>query len=360
MVKRITPSYVFYGILVVTYLIILFAIKLQDPAVFLLWLVSAVSMLVRMRFHQYIKYLYIEVIILAVIIYVDQSLALLMIPYIMVMIFKGKYLIFGVVISIWIITILKTPLHYGFYGYQMLVSFVLYQWKRTYEAHLKKLDQWHHDSHMRENEKIKMMASLDELSRISILSERDRIAHKLHDNLGHELTGALLSLRAYEMSQEHPIEDDSFKTLKLKLEQSVSALKETVSFTKPQESYGLDRIKTLVESHPDPKVDLITFGNMFKLSETHYFMMSSVIKEGLTNILKHADAKTIEIRIEVVEPVLRLMIKNDGVKPKKTPSGVGLSYMRKSVEAIGGTLTFQRDHQFRLICVLPLSLEGGR
>jgi len=359
MVKRITPSHVFYGIMVVTYLIILFAIKLQDPAVFLLWLISVVVMLVRMRFHQYINYIYIEGFILLIIIYFNQSLALMMIPYIMVMIFKGRYLIFGVLISIWILTMLKTPLAYGFYSYQMLLSFVLYQWKKSYEAHLKKLDQWHHDAHIRENEKIKMMSSLDELSRISILSERDRIAQKLHDNMGHELTGALLSLRAYEMSQEHPIDDDSFKTLKLKLEQSVSALKETVSYTKPQESYGMDRIKTLVDAHPGPKVDLLIHGNMLKLSETHYFMMASVIKEGLTNILKHAEAKTIEIRIEVVEPVLRLMIKNDGVKPKKTPSGVGLSYMRKSVEAVGGTLTYQKDHQFRLICVLPLSLEGG-
>jgi signal transduction histidine kinase len=359
MVKRITPSHVFYGIMVVTYLIILFAIKLQDPAVFLLWLVSAIAMLIRMRFHQYINYLYIEGIILAIIIYFDQSLALLMIPYIMVMIYKNRYLIFGVIISIWILTMLKLPLAYGFYSYQMLLSFVLYQWKKSYDSHLRKRDQWHHDAHIRENEKIKMMSSLDELSRISILSERDRIAHKLHDNLGHELTGALLSLRAYEMSQDHLIEDDSFKTLKVKLEQSVSALKETVSYTKPQESYGMDRVRALIEAHPGPAVDLKTTGNMLKLSQTHYFMMATVIKEGLTNILKHADAKTIEIRIEVVEPVLRLMIKNDGIKSKKSPSGVGLSYMRKTIEAVGGTLTYQRNDKFILICVMPLALEGG-
>ena len=63
-----------------------------------------------------------------------------------------------------------------------------------------------------------------------------------------------------------------------------------------------------------------------------------IIQEALTNILRHSNAKTVEIRIEQGPHELRLEIKDDGVYDPSDVNrqGHGLQGMRERCEALGG------------------------
>jgi signal transduction histidine kinase len=67
-----------------------------------------------------------------------------------------------------------------------------------------------------------------------------------------------------------------------------------------------------------------------------------VAQEALTNILKHAEAKAVDLRVEILNDTFVLRIADDGrgIEPKrqKTSTSHGLASMRHRVGGIGGTL----------------------
>ena len=56
----------------------------------------------------------------------------------------------------------------------------------------------------------------------------------------------------------------------------------------------------------------------------------------------------------VDENIVRLIVKNNGVREHKRKDGMGLLYMRRRIEAFGGNMSIQRAENFSLVCVLPL------
>lgn len=81
-------------------------------------------------------------------------------------------------------------------------------------------------------------------------------------------------------------------------------------------------------------------------------------KEALNNILKHAEATHVAIRMSVRQGRLHLSIEDDGVgfDPEAASSGHGIGLMRKHADALGGelTLTSQPGAGTRLILVVRL------
>ncbi len=65
-----------------------------------------------------------------------------------------------------------------------------------------------------------------------------------------------------------------------------------------------------------------------------------IVQESLTNVSRHADARTASVRIDCLPDALAARIDDDGKARPDTPSvpGVGLFGMRERVTALGGRL----------------------
>ncbi|MGG7576108.1 sensor histidine kinase [Streptomyces sirii] len=75
-----------------------------------------------------------------------------------------------------------------------------------------------------------------------------------------------------------------------------------------------------------------------EIEESAFFLVS----EALTNVLKHAEAGRVTIRISHVETALLLAISDDGVGfPTGARLGSGLTGMRDRIEAVGGELSIE-------------------
>ncbi len=349
------PKSVLYAVIGILYCLMLLVIKPQEPAVFFLWIVSLVLVVIRLRFNIMSRFIYIDFLLYLGLFWFYDIALFLVLPSMMLLLYVGKFWILLGYLLVWV--------GFDFLGIEslflMIVSIIggvlIYSWNRDKLETIKELDALRVKNYTLEQERHTLLDSQDEISRMSVLTERDRIAQKLHDDLGHELTGALLALRAYEVKQE----ETSFKAVKGRLEKAVESLKETVHHTKPEEVYGLERFKNMIHSFKMAEVNYTQSGDVNHLKATHWQALLSVLKEALTNIQKHADANEVIITLYVDEKIVRLTITNDGVKTSQHQRGVGLHYMRRRIESLGGMLSINHSYRFTLICVLPLRLEEG-
>ncbi len=87
--------------------------------------------------------------------------------------------------------------------------------------------------------------------------------------------------------------------------------------------------------------------------------MAAVLREGITNVVRHAKATWCRCRIEIADGVAWLEVVNDGVPPDAAVTddcGAGLRNLRDRVNELGGRLTagVDTDGSFRLRAGIPL------
>ena len=90
-----------------------------------------------------------------------------------------------------------------------------------------------------------------------------------------------------------------------------------------------------------------------------------IVQEALTNISRHAHARSCHIRLSVDRGsgVLEVEITDDGVGiPEERAAGVGLTSMRERAEELGGTLAVEPGPEAgtRVRARLPLSAPKWR
>lgn len=86
-----------------------------------------------------------------------------------------------------------------------------------------------------------------------------------------------------------------------------------------------------------------------------------IICEALTNVTRHAEAKSCAVRLWIDDD-LHVEVVDDGIGlPAVTNGGVGLSSMRERATELGGECLVEADHDggTRVFATLPLPKEGG-
>jgi two-component system sensor histidine kinase DesK len=82
-------------------------------------------------------------------------------------------------------------------------------------------------------------------------------------------------------------------------------------------------------------------------------VLSLAVREGVTNVVRHAQARTCRLRIEQQNGTCRLEIADDG-QGFSSMEGNGLRGMRERVEMLGGTLERTTNAGTTLTITLPL------
>jgi signal transduction histidine kinase len=86
-----------------------------------------------------------------------------------------------------------------------------------------------------------------------------------------------------------------------------------------------------------------------------------VLQEGITNVLKHANASRLEVKAEIAAGVVGIEVSDDGSGTETPPVfGRGLTGMRERSRALGGTFDFMRGDDWTTVrCRIPLANEVG-
>ncbi|WP_223242490.1 sensor histidine kinase, partial [Streptomyces sp. CBMA123] len=206
-----------------------------------------------------------------------------------------------------------------------------------------------------------------------LLAERNRLAHELHDSIGHTLTAATIqaavagevlaadpaaaraAMRSIEESTRAALED---------LDYVLGVLREEGAATAPTRTLAdlpdlLDRLR-----HAGAVVEPDLSGDLAQVQGTLSRAAYRILQEGLTNALRHGAGGPIEVRVTASPDALELRVVNrtgPGAGAGDFPtSGHGLPGLAERVRLLHGEFAAGPDgpERWKLAVRLPVRVTA--
>jgi signal transduction histidine kinase len=194
--------------------------------------------------------------------------------------------------------------------------------------------------------------------------ERNRLAREIHDTIGHNLTGIATGLEACRDLIDRDLEKAKVQIGKISdlAKKGLLDVRRSVSELRPDtlERFSLIlAIRKLSEDINDctnTKVILDISGEEFKLNADEEETIYRVIQEGITNAVRHGNAKEIRIELEFESGNLLLEIVDDGKGCAKIIEGFGLKHIKERVGMLAGSVEFGTGESggFRICAHIPI------
>jgi len=206
--------------------------------------------------------------------------------------------------------------------------------------------------------------------------ERKRIAAELHDSLGQRLVVinnlARFSLRAREQSGKAGEETQTIEEIST---EALLAIEETRTISYNLRPFQLDRlglvkameglIRTVSKaSGIHFSTEIVDINNVF--AEDLRINFYRIVQEALNNIMKHAQATEVSVRIVHDKDRLVLTIRDNGRgftpaarSSHAGPGGFGLTGMTERASLLGGTLKMRSDAGHGTVLTVEIPLGGN-
>lgn len=179
-------------------------------------------------------------------------------------------------------------------------------------------------------------------------AERRRIAGEIHDSLGHNLTGLILTLEAGKrlMSRDAEAGKAYWDKALMVARAAIDSVRELVSAMKEANSEFelISRLREMAQGVQDLtglKIELDVKSGDLELSVKEQFHIYRVFQEALTNTLRHARADHACISLSADNDVLYFSYTDNGCGTAQVKEGNGLRGMAERISDIGGTISFQ-------------------
>ena len=198
--------------------------------------------------------------------------------------------------------------------------------------------------------------SAQEIEKLAMDQERGRIARDIHDALGHSLTALNIQIEsALKLWEKDPAKAKHFLGNSKRLgtqslqevRTSVAALRQDPLAGKTLESAIAHLIKD-IQSDPTHQLNITQHIALAKpLPNNLKILLYRIVQEGLTNIVKHANAQQVNLQLIGSPAIVTLSLEDDGqgFDIAQTKAGFGLQSMRDRAESVSGTFSVTSSTQ---------------
>ncbi len=171
-------------------------------------------------------------------------------------------------------------------------------------------------------------------------NERQRIAGELHDSLG----GKLSALKLF-VEEIKDIDASLHKRLKNVLDESYEDVR-NIAYEKNSSVMvdkglipAVKKVAQRIKSSKQLEIDVINIDLKQKIKGMIALQLFRIIQELLTNTIKHAKAKTVNIQFSEDNNILNVLFEDDGVgyDLSKTKNGLGLTSVENRLQKINGS-----------------------
>jgi signal transduction histidine kinase len=183
---------------------------------------------------------------------------------------------------------------------------------------------------------------------LDVAADRVRIAHELHDNVIQRLFATGLSLQSAAQKALAPEVQQAIQVAVEDLDDTIRQVRTAIFALEPVPR-GRRSMRTRVLDLSAESVRSLGFEPSVtvagpidtEVSEHVATTVLAVMREGLTNVARHAQASHVEIDLRVEDHRLSLVIRDDGIGIGKSsaPARKGLANMRERAEALGGSFS---------------------
>lgn len=196
------------------------------------------------------------------------------------------------------------------------------------------------------------------------------ISQEIHDNIGQALTLAKLNLNTML-----PVEDNSLEQKILNSKELVSkaisdlrGLSHSLDTDYVQEmglqraiEYELERIQKTEAANAVLEIE----GNSYRLSKQKELILFRIAQEAFTNSLKHAEPKTISVKMNYNPEGLSMIISDDGkgmdlLEVIAPNTGLGTRNMQSRADMIGASIRFDSSPGNGTTIKIFLPLENNK
>lgn len=183
----------------------------------------------------------------------------------------------------------------------------------------------------------------------AILEERSRIAGEIHDTVGHALTSALVQLEASKKLLARKELDGAMEKLVRSQQQIREGLKNLRSSLwllreggeSPEEFVpALESFIRKTMEYTGVQVDY-EIGSEIKLTSAQKYVLYRALQEGITNGIRHGEAKRFEFLLRQKGQQIEFFLRDDGKGAEEPAFGIGLSTMRERVRELNGWMELQ-------------------
>ena len=199
---------------------------------------------------------------------------------------------------------------------------------------------------------------LDEASlNVKLVRERTHLAHELHDSLAQTLASLRLRMHGLDDRLSQSANADArreFERMQETLDEANIELRELIAhFRAPIGARGLRAaLETLLARfRRDSEIALFLqlSDPPLDLSPASEIQVHRIVREALTNVVKHSEAKTARVLVSGGSARCRVLVEDDGkgfvqgVMPSRPGERIGLSVMHDRAKELGGELTIDSE-----------------
>ena len=211
------------------------------------------------------------------------------------------------------------------------------------------------------NKQLKRYAN--DVEKLTIIQERNRLAREIHDGLGHYLTTINMQLQAaHAILKTDPLKADEAikkaqnqsKLALIDVRKSVSALRYDPEKFEDLNSIIGKAIRPCEWVGIKPHFEI--FGSEKPISNTIHSTIFRIAQETVNNTCKYSNAKNYYFLIDYLNPnTLHIRVSDDGLGAKSYEGGFGLLGLKERIELLDGKIEIQSfpSKGFQLEIELP-------
>lgn len=265
-------------------------------------------------------------------------------------------------LSVIMITFLRENIVYLII-YTIILTLYLYEIKEREEEskNLKDIKKDNRKEKFIMEEKISNFNRYLEQNQVVIsLRERNIMAQKLHDHLGHRITSSIMQLEVTKetLGKNNEISMKYLLSAMENLRVGMEEIRTVLRNVKPKDrTMTIENIKKLLlefQYNSGIKTYFYLEGEVEKLGVKRLIVIEENIKEALTNTLKYSKASQINVSILIYNKVARIEIKDNGQGSSNIKKGLGLIGMEERLEKINGNMKIDGSEGFTLNMILNL------
>ncbi len=192
------------------------------------------------------------------------------------------------------------------------------------------------------------------------LTELSELSQKLHDKIGHAITGSVFKLEGAKLlieadpARARAIVDEVVAVQR----HSMDEIRALLRREKPDAAeISLNTLKGLLlnfSANYDVATDLQTSGDVSHIPAHYWGILLENTAEALTNALKYSGCTKITAEIHVFPKIIRYQITDDGQGAGDASKGMGIMGMEERLAQIGGSMSLSGANGFAINMLLPI------
>lgn len=193
------------------------------------------------------------------------------------------------------------------------------------------------------------------------LEERSRFSVRIHDQLGHGISGSILLLEAAKLNIRTSPEqaEKCIETATENLRSGVDSIRMSLRQERPDiKSIGIAEIKEILDktkAEYNIETSLDIEGDANAIPFTVWKCIKDNLTECVTNTLKHSNGNEFSLKLSVMNKAVRAEYYDNGKCSGKFVKGMGLTAIEERTEQANGKCLFlQREDGFHTVNIFKL------